>query len=595
MRHALGVVVALLGVAVVAMTAPWTPEAGMEALAGVMGCTAVVVAATGLGGALLKDGDAVDALALGLGVMGLVLLPVAGLGLLSPWTCAGVLILSAAGWLRRPAVRWPEVHASSALLMAPALLVGLMVAFTPPWDTDEVYQHLALPSKFLLEGGLVGGLLHPDASRPMGLHLAFTAALALGGFSAAKLLSWVLAAALLTRLASLQSRAAGLAAVAVLVGSYTFVRELGLVYNNTPAALYGLLAFCAARQQRTWAMAAFAGFGLAAKYTLAPLVVGIYLLYWSRVGWRNLKPVALATVLALGLVAPWWLRNALEGLHPLFPYAGWPDGQDFHFVFMERYGTGREVADFLALPWNATVHGDPYSYMFLGRITPVALVLAPAALWAWVRGERWIAVAALGFLGWAIGPHWLRYLLLPSAVLALAAGEGFARLPRWGQVIAVGVWVLGLPSNWGPWLEKQAPSVALGEEREAFLDQKLPGYSSAAWINEHTSEDAVVALLFAWPGVHLERRWVLSSVEDHVPSRHWIVTHGEAALQDLRAEGVTHVLAGRTGFLHKVYPFLKEADFRAQFQDPERALKELLLAEGTQMFEDGRYGVWRLD
>ena len=80
-----------------------------------------------------------------------------------------------------------------------------------------------------------------------------------------------------------------------------------------------------------------------------------------------------------------------------------------------------------------------------------------------------------------------------------------------------------------------------------------------------------------------------------MPSRHWIVTHGEAALQDLRAEGVTHVLAGRTGFLHKVYPFLKEADFRAQFQDPERALKELLLAEGTQMFEDGRYGVWRLD
>ena len=122
------------------------------------------------------------------------------------------------------------------------------------------------------------------------------------------------------------------------------------------------------------------------------------------------------------------------------------------------------MVDFLALPWNATVHGDPYSYMFLGRITPVALVLAPAALWAWVRGERWIAVAALGFLGWAIGPHWLRYLLLPSAVLALAAGEGFARLPRWGQVIAVSVWVLGLPSNWGPWLEKQAPSVALGEE-----------------------------------------------------------------------------------------------------------------------------------
>ena len=595
MKQALAAIAVVLGVAVVAASPPWTAEAGMTALAGVAGCLATVLAAAGLGGAVLRRCDAVEALALGLGLMGLAMLPVAALGLLGPWSCAGVVVLSAAGWLRRPDVGWPEVDRAAWLLMAPVLAVGLLAAMTAPWDTDEVYQHLALPSKFLLEGGLVGGPLHPDASRPMGLHLGFTVALALGGATAAKLLAWTLAAGLLAKLASLQNRAAGLAAVAVMIGSYTFVRELGLVYNNVPTALYGLLALAAARQDRPWAMAAVAGLGLAAKYTLAPLVVGIYLLYWSRVGWRRVKPVALATVLALSFVAPWWLRNALEGLHPLFPYAGWPQGEDFHFVFVDRYGPGREALDFLMLPWNATVHGDPDSYMFLGRITPVGLVLAPAALWAWFKGERWVGVAALGFLGWAMGPHWLRYLLMPSAVLALAAGEGFSRLPRWGQVAAGLVWLSGLPSNWGPWLDRQAPRVALGVGQTEFLEDRVPGYTSALWINEHAPDDAVVALLFAWPGHYLERRWVLSSVEDHVPTRHWFHVRGDSGLTDLQAEGVTYVLAGRPGFIHKLFPFLSEPDFREQFKDPETALRELLLAEGTRVFEDGRYGVWRLD
>ncbi len=572
------------------------PEVGLRAASGLGATVAVVFACTGLGGALLRQADAVDALALGLGVLGLVLLPVGVLGWLNPLSCAILVCLAAAGWLMRPEVRMPPVSLALVLLAAPFLLAGLLVTLTPPWDTDEVYQHLALPSKFLLEGGLVGGPLHPDASRPMGLHLVYTAALALGGETAPKLLALVLFAVLLAKLATMQGRVAGLVAIALLLGSYTVVRELGLAYNNLPAALYGLLALDSARKERPWRMALFAGFGLCVKYTLAPVVVGVVLLYWSRIGWRRVGPVVLASALALALVAPWWLRNVVEGLHPLFPYAGWADGEGFRFVFMERYGTGREAMDFLLLPWNATVNGDPDSYMFLGRITPAGMVLIPAALWAWFRGERWIGVAVLGALGWAVGPHWLRYLIMPSAILALAAGTGFARLPGWGRAIVVAVWILGLPSNLGPWLEDQRPAVALGERpADSFLEERLPGWTCAAWVNEYTPEDAVVAILFAWPGHYVQRRWVLSSVEDHVPTRHWLHVHGDEALAALRAEGVSYVLAGRPRFIHKLFSFLSEPDFDEQFRQPERALEELLLAEGTLMFEDGRYGVWRLD
>ncbi len=596
MRQALAAVSAVLAVAVLVAAPAWTPEVGMRALSGLCAAVAVVLACTGLGGALLRDSDAVEALALGLGVVGLALLPLGALGLLSPWSCAAVVCLAAAGWLRRPQVSLPAVPLAAVLLAAPFLLVGLVAALTPAWDTDEVYQHLALPSKFLLEGGLVGGFLHPDGSRPMGLHLGYTAALALGGEVAPKLLALTLAAGLLAKVATVEDRVAGLAGVALLLGSYTVVRELGLVYNNLPTALYGLLALSAAQRSQGGRLALFAGLGLAAKYTLAPVVVGVYLLYWSRVGWRSLKPVALATAGALALVAPWWVRNLLEGLHPLFPYAGWPSGEDFHFVFLERYGMGRGVVDFLLLPWNATVHGDPESYVFLGRVTPAGLVLLPAAVVAWLRGERWIGVAALGFVGWSAGPHWLRYLLMAAPVLAMAGGVAFSRLPGWGRAAVAVVWLAGLPSNLGPWLDKQAPSVALGQDpAEPLLEERLPGWTCAAWVNENAPEDAVVALLFAWPGAALERRWVLSSVEDHVPTRHWLHVHGQDSLRDLKAVGVTHVLAGRPRFLYKLFSFLSQPEFQAQFKAPEEQLSELLLAQGTLVFEDGRYGVWRLN
>ena len=62
----------------------------------------------------------------------------------------------------------------------------------------------------------------------------------------------------------------------------------------------------------------------------------------------------------------------------------------------------------------------------------------------------------------------------------------------------------------------------------------------------------------------------------------------------LRSAGVTHVLAQRVRFLKKSYPFLTDAEFEAAFVAPAQRLEAELLEDGVLVYEEGRYGVWRI-
>src|SRR5204863_3572908 len=103
------------------------------------------------------------------------------------------------------------------------------------------------------------------------------------------------------------------------------------------------------------------------------------------------------------------------------------------------------------------------------------------------------------------------------------------------------------------------------------------------------------ALLYAWQAYYLPQETVLGSVEDHVPTRWWLWSHGDASLADLRSQGVEWLLVGDTHFLPKAYPFLAPDVLRAQFTEPTEALRTLLLRDGTRLFAQDRWEVWRLD
>lgn len=573
------------------------------------------LAALGAGAALLsrvepawlEDGRGLlHSLVAGLLIWGLGALLLAAAGQLHPLGLGLLWVALMAGWALRPRLVLPRPDRIALAIGAIAFLPGLLDALAPAVDTDELYYQLALPRELLRAEGLVGGLFRPDGNRPMILHLPYAAALALGGEAAPKLLHLAVSLGVLGATLGLGrrwlGRGAGEAAALLLLGSWSFLQETGLASNNLPTALAVLAALDAALAGRARALALAAGLALSLKYTAAGPLVGVFLV--AALPWSRRLSAGLA---ALVLVSPWWLRNALEGLHPLFPFAGWPALPDaeIRFQYLEKYGAGRDWKAMLLLPWNAVMGAEIGSFRFLGRLSPAFLALLPLGLFA-ARApglHRRIGLVALcGAVLWAAGPHWIRHLLPALPVIALALGAALAdgapfgaRLPR-AAILLCGV--LGLPANHGPVLVRAADrlKVASGvESREDFLARNLESWPAIAWCNATLPPDARVALLFDWDNALLERETLLGSVEDHVPTRYLLLRHGERSLEALVEAGATHVVVNRVNFLRKLYPFLDDATFEAEFDAPEALLDELLLRQGTLIFQHGRVRVLRLD
>lgn len=577
------------------------------------------VAALGAGAALLArlepelledSRGALHAGVAGLLIWGTGGLVLAGAGLLGAPGLVGLWALMMLGWGTRPPLRLPRPGPVVIGVGAVALLGGLLDALSPAVDTDELYYQLALPIELLRAEGLVGGMMRPDGNRPLILHLPYAAVLAFGGERGPKLLHLGLSAAVLGATLGLGrrwlGRGAGEIAALLLLGSWSFTQETGLVSNNLPTALAVLAALDAGLSGRRRALGLAAGLALSLKYTAAGALAGVFLvaaLPWSQ----RLR----AGLLALALVSPWWARNVIEGLHPLFPFAGWPALPDaeLRFQYLEKYGAGRDALSMLLLPWNAVMGAEIGSFRFLGRLNPAFLALLPLALVSVLGSAGQVAgaprkvagVALVGAAFWATGPHWIRHLLpvLPVIALSLAAalaeGAPFgARAPRLALLVAG---LMGLPANLGPLLTRAADrlKVATGQEnREEFLARTLESWPAVAWCNQHLPPDARLALLFDWDNALIERDTLLGSVEDHVPIRYLLLQEGEHSLDALIRAGATHALVTRVNFLRKLYPFLDQSSFEAEFDAPEALLDRLLLRQGTLVFQHGRSRVYRL-
>jgi hypothetical protein len=311
-----------------------------------------------------------------------------------------------------------------------------------------------------------------------------------------------------------------------------------------------------------------------------------------------LRSRALAALGAIAIVSPWWIRNAVEGLHPLFPFLGWTDLSGFRFQYLEKYGQGRDVVSLLRLPWNAIMSASPERIQFLGRLHPAFLALVPVGLLLAIRGPlRRVAVAALVATAlWAIGPQWIRYLLPALPLLAWIGGSAAGLHPIADLAIAA-LLVVGAPASLAPLAKARTDEldVALGTEtRDAFLARKVPDWPAIAWANDHLPPDARVALLFDWSAFLLERDSVLASVEDHTPLRYYVLTHGDRSLADLRAQGITHAIVGRVHFLRSSYSFVDADTFARDFEGPPATIDRLLLQEGELLFEDGGTRVYAL-
>ena len=289
---------------------------------------------------------------LGLGVISLGMLFLAGLQILYGWA---VFFMLALLWL----IGFTEMRAVVLSLMvnrnllgerplAAALVLALLglaywMSWIPPHQYDSLVYHLALPQAYVNRHGL-GLVEHLFYSYfPQNGEMLFTLALIMKYDILGQMLMWLATALSVWWLFEIGKREAPLSAVllsclilcthtsVMLLASTVYVEPLVMLWVSAAALSYFRWRQLSAAnpRQRSWLVlsALFTGLALGTKYYagIAAAVIGTFLVFRVISGWRQARrdrmlDLCFYTGIVSLLFSPWMIKNALTVGNPFFPF-----------------------------------------------------------------------------------------------------------------------------------------------------------------------------------------------------------------------------------------------------------------------------------
>lgn len=534
--------------------------------------------------------------ALGLGAFGTGIFLLAAAGRLStPGLCAltGFTALLA-GWLLRDKARkigpWlravcsearpSRTAAPAAVGVAAALSVAGFYALGEEIFYDALVYHLALPSHYLREGGLVAAETLLYSGIPMLFEMLYAWALALGGEALPALIHWSSFASSAVLLVGFARRAGAADAGwwgAMLFLSAPFIGDAAHRAGVEGGSVLWILSavVCASKSAEAepgaggrWAAlcGVFVGFAAASKYTNWPLAAVLPLVL-ARFG-RRPRELALYAAAAGLLVLPWVLKNAFFYGNPIFPFfhehfslegdfpVDWrtlhadAKGRDWGAILRSP----AEALRLLAHPWYATMEGKS-DHDMLG---PAFLLLAPtlaAARQSTPAARLWAAAALAAWLCWWPFSSIPRFASPALALFSFAVAAALCSArPAWLSRALMGLAVL---VSLGNLTDSAAFAARLGQwplllgqgSRETYRLQGRPTYPAPiagafSWLESNTKQEAVILLVADGRSHGVPRRSVPNSLMDRPVFFHALSLSADgAALRDrLRHHGVTHLV-----------------------------------------------------
>ncbi len=553
-------------------------------------------------------GDRVEAALLCWGALGGIsfLLFAARLGVLVAPVSIAACLLGAWGnscLHRRGTTAWrrylPQGGYECSLMGLALASAGMALASAPMpvHQSDALAYHAMVPRAYVNAGRLVEFPYNIRAHFPMLAGMLSAPGLALGVESAPRLVHAAFFCATLLLVYDLAAgwanRRAGLwaAAAAATVGYAPRLAAYGFVdYAATAFALGAVRGLLRLAEQpgdrgRLLRIALLCGMAAATKLNLAlsllpvPMAAAVLVLRGAR-AWRAL---ALAALLGLLPLAPWWIHNGLCAGNPclpflagVFPSPEWSatDALIYRAHAQDKGGLAawrraslpEKAADLLTLPVRATLAplrnrpdlpAHPERWMGDWPIGPLPLAGLPLLLLLIVpgtrRGPRAVALLSLWFyLTWAISYRDLRFLLpflsLYLTVLAAALhapGEarpaaGWLTLPGLaGQAAIAGLLALGVTA--APTPAGRAPlGYVLGfTGRDDFLADKVPDNFTPAlrWLAQHAQARERVLLVGLNHGYHLPYDCVIGDFFSPCPLLLWAREAGGVPALEARLEG----------------------------------------------------------
>ena len=359
---------------------PWWDHlrvAPFAALLDILLAIALVSLAGGIGRQILSTLEGTNALervalevALGLGILSLVVLMVGLLGLISRWLAWIGLVGGLVGFRNGVLAWWGTWRAISRnsgrinLLGKFAFgfvlllwILNLLWALAPPLKWDSLVYHLQIPAKYVAAGRI---FYYPEnlyAGFPQLAGMLYTWAIALGSVTTATTLCWAVSLVMFVGVEGFSRRILGKGvawmAPALLLSGFSISGAMHWAYVDLWIMFFGLLTLLCldiylSSRKRLWLIlaAAMVGFAIGTKYTAGvSLVIAAILLLWGWItNWRrgnerddtvDRQPVSFLRLLTdwailagitLIIASPWLLKNWFETSNPFHPAPFFTDG-----------------------------------------------------------------------------------------------------------------------------------------------------------------------------------------------------------------------------------------------------------------------------
>jgi hypothetical protein len=470
-----------------------------------------------------------------------------------------------------------------AAILAIAWGMSFFQSLAPPACQDALVYHLAVPARYIEEGGFARVPGNFYAQFPANMEMLFTLGLLLDGGGLAQWHHWLLgvaAAASVGALArALSGRGTGLLAAAVfatiptamLIQGWAYV-DLAVVFFATMSAV--ALVRWAEREEAPWLVvsALFAGLAAGTKYTgglqgllVAGAVLALGVL--RRTPSRAIIARAAGAAAIAGIVAsPWWIKNVVETGNPLYPFCfsifggdGWDAERAATLsAMLSEWGGDRGLFATLLLPWRVTMSGEFFSEENFDGLTGCAFLAGLPFCAAAALRSRAGGLAALLCLGhalfWVATTRQVRFLLPALAIASalIAAGLSDEWFPRRSRAAAAAVVKAALAVNVAfastHFASHDPLPVVLGLEPEGrYLAREVPGgdYAVFEHIERELPEDAHILLgSLGNPGFLVKRRYTSDALFENRTLAEILrgAPDADAALEAFRARGFTHLL-----------------------------------------------------
>jgi hypothetical protein len=319
-----------------------------------------------------------------------------------------------------------------------------------------------------------------------------------------------------------------------------------------------------------------AGWMFALKYSglIYAGLIGLILL-WShrRVPIKKVLNISGVFILTMIPGLCWMVWNWIEFWNPVYPMAwflfggkDWDEARAFAMsIYFDTYGMGRNLPDFLLLPWKLSFSGRFDTIRFDGAIGPFLLfflALASASGYLLIRrrsagammkqiGFMFIVSAAFFLFGTQQTRFWLPSQML-ACVFAAPALELLVNWARNRRPIKTVLFLILVGSlAWNMWfLSKQFLVVGyyksvLGMEQErSFLVRQVPGFPALEFINQNLPEHS--RILCVWTGAYgyyIDRPYYSDTFIEDVTLKSFIdaSTKGKELSHRLSEAGFTHL------------------------------------------------------